>query len=280
MSTRSRASQWFGPRPASAPLQYKAPAQEPIEWEIGPWHTIPGFDTGGTNFLPKFASRIERYDLTSNYEESPMSDFKVGDVVRVKKGTGTTSTVEKVDGELVWIRGDQFGAWRSAHLELVSRPSDPLATIKPTPYAARGMPSICDKALKPMTAMAASILGNNQTDPMRDLEYTHEIDVMRYVGLFGNQEKYLHEKLLGRYQRMGPPIGDGWMPAGTYMPMQRALPRMMSLRKPTLPPQSVRLSGDGFGSGIEAKGIKKTNRLICNQTRSWDPEDDTFLEDA
>lgn len=125
---------------------------------------------------------------------------------------------------------------------------------------------------KPMTATAASTRQNINVDI--DPEYTHEMDALRYMmrSLYNMEE--------ARHSKSPLPTPDGWMPAGTHMPVKRELPRMAPLPRALLAPQNMRHKGDGFCSAIEALGIKKTNRLVCNQARSWDPMDDTFLEDA
>lgn len=336
MSTRSRASQWFGPRSASAPLQYKAPPQEPIYigWDFGSSQDrgVTWITPNGIYYMGELSSEPQvlcfSQPMALDTQEPQMSDFKVGDVVRVKKGTGTTAVVERVKGELVWIRGDQFGAWRGASLELVSRPSDAKPELKAGdrvcvryrgtgtiegPHDTRGHwvrmdgdpkpgSMYCRDDLlellppepvpaKPMTATAASILRNNQTDPMLDPEYTHEMDAMRYMALNLLDAAATREQAIARGVKVEDNRlvkADGWMPAGTYMLLGEEDEGDDCGEGSTAPDSTftfvrykcmdIPLTGEG-GPGI-AKSIPHCERRFPSRISTWNPMDDTFLEDA
>jgi len=270
---------------------------------------IHGVLLGDTD-VPGFRWKVELPDhltgltCTTNLREHevmpvPVSAFKVGDRVRVRgEGTGRIAGPHDKSGHWVHMDGDP----RPGSVYYLN---DSLELLTPEPASIRVDPlganfrGFADKYLAPgapMTATAASILANNQTDPMRDPEYTHELDMLRYMiqntlpatrSIYDAVVKPPETMTFIRYERQspGPLIEDGWMPAGTYMPLKDGAKagtlgcsseyHYVRYKRMDIP----------LGSPLEdpnkgiAKSIPSYERRFSSRTQAWDPMDDTFLED-
>jgi hypothetical protein len=209
-----------------------------------------------------------------NDSKPPAPAFKVGDRVRVREYPEVVGIVEQVrvhGAYPITIRcstGKYKGetdCYNALALELL--PPEPAGKISPrydpvhmcdcNPLGEVGHPCVCRS--RPMTATAASILYD--------------------------QEKYLAQQLIERTARKlfraelesvsdAPLPPNGWMPAGTYMPL-RDMPRKHGV--------GFRWIDTNFPEDLN-KGIAKSlpayERRFSSRTMAWDPMDDTFLEDA
>jgi len=141
------------------------------------------------------------------------------------------------------------------------------------------------RAAKPMTATAASILERNTFEPLLptadQMEYLRN-KLMRDI----INSMALPREMLEEHTHKIEAPANGWMPAGTYMPMPVTDVKPFRYPKPQLKPQVMRnglflekCPRDGDLSGIAAKIPLKPLGHQRLQTSSWNPMDDTFLED-
>lgn len=217
--------------------------------------------------------RIRRYDVPNNYEDPEMSDFNYPPIDSLEPLP--PEPAKPVDSMFRWIDTN----------------FDP-----PTPP-------------RPMTATEASIRGRNSYEPLIGEAPGAYEDALRYV--MRNTmpaPRSLYEEAMSRAQAEASglkvpkgagntvhvvrtaPQQDGWMPAGTYMPLKNGERPKMSedeftfhrYKRLDIPLSALGDRYDSYerGPGIASK-IPERSRRFPSQTAQWGPYDiwDT-LEDA
>jgi hypothetical protein len=141
-----------------------------------------------------------------------------------------------------------------------------------------------------MTATATSILARNSFEPLLPTADQMEFVRDKLMRDIINSMALPKEMLEGHAHKVEAP-STGWMPAGTYMPTKDG-PRMTSqehvkahelISRATkhllFRPCPTEWRPDERGAGI-AKRIPAYERRFSSRVTTWDPMDDTFLEDA
>lgn len=282
------------------------------------WITRDGiYYSGGLSFEPQVLCFSKPFELG----DTQMSDFKVGDVVRLV-GTSTRGRVveQQPHGWVVDIEGHGRHFYAPVNLSLVSRPGDPLASYPKPAFKVGDRVEITWGGYKgePDTIVGSrdgagwmlnareGFYGSHELELLppetatqavdrefewrnKRPEYRYELDVMRYMlqpvlKIDPELVKWMYPEDIkpGVVVFYNEDPSDGWMPAGTYVPLGNHGPKMTSqeqvkahemIRRATkslIRPCPPEWHPDERGAGI-SKIISHYERRFSSRVATWDP---------